>query len=139
MVESKVPNTCINHSISADCHHSSNDCTRKTVVPVVKFINRQCTCDESGTEKWRVDGDELPESWVVIGEELQLGIQVKIKKDEASEGGSRVSGGEGFERVIDRVLVTGADAAVVHDLAEAIPSVGAGWDNRLASGKEVRT
>lgn len=33
--------------------------------------------------------------------------------------------GEGFEGVIDIVLVTGADAAVIHDLAKTVAGVGA--------------
>lgn len=36
-----------------------------------------------------------------------------------------MAGWEGFERVVDLLLVTGTDTTVVHDLAEAIAGVGA--------------
>ena len=77
---------------------------------------------------------------MVVGEDLELRIQVEVQKDEACESSCRVATGKAFERVVDGFPVTRADGAVVVDLSQSIaglrPVVGY---YRLADGKEVRT
>jgi hypothetical protein len=48
---------------------------------------------------------------------------------------------KGFERIVDLVLITGADRTVIHDLSEAVASFLRcdGGDVGLADGEEVRT
>jgi hypothetical protein len=42
---------------------------------------------------------------MVVGEDLQLRIQVKVEKDETSESGCGVAARKAFERIIDGVPI----------------------------------
>jgi hypothetical protein len=103
----------------------------------VEFVNGKGTANQAGAEQWGVDGDELPHSGVVVGEDLQLGVKVEVQVDEACECSSGVARRHGLESVVDLGLVARADAAVVHDLAVAITDLN-GVDGRLADEEEVR-
>lgn len=60
---------------------------------------------------------------MIVGEDLQLGIEVEVQEDETSEGGGGVARRHRLETVVDLLPVTSADATVEHDLAIAIANV----------------
>lgn len=132
------------------------EATAVKTYPVVVFVDGQGTADQAGSKDRCVKSDELPHSRVMVGEDLQLGVEVQIQVDKSSEGSRGVARGHGLETVVDLLPVTRADAAVEHDLAVSICDVtvaatsvnaivvGAdgrekfGRDDRLADSKEVR-
>jgi hypothetical protein len=153
VVEAEIPYRGVHHAVAAECHQGTDDSAGGNVVPVVELVDSQSTANKAGTEEGCVDGNELPHSGVVVGEDLELSVEVEVQKYEAGKGGGSVAAGHGLERVIDLVAVTCADAAVEHDGAVAIGDVSASWarrfigvgvvketfrDNGLADRKEVR-
>lgn len=80
----------------------------------MELVDGEGAADEGGAEQGCHDGDELPEGRVVVGGDLELGVEVERQVDEAGEGGRRVARREGLEAVVDFLLVARADAAVVH-------------------------
>ena len=153
VVEAEVPYRGIDHAVRAEGHEGTNDGAGEDVVPVVVLVNRQCAADQASAQHWCIDGDKLPHCWVVVGENLELCVQVKVQENEASEGSGCVTGRHGLEAVVDLVLVASADAAVEHDLAVPIGDVAnlavliavvcatnveTLRDDGLADGKEVR-
>ena len=153
VVEAEVPHRGVDHAVAAEGHEGANDSTSEDVVPVVVLINGEGAADQARAEQRGIDGDELPHGGVVVGEDLELGIEVEVQEDEASEGGGGVTRGHGLERIVDFLPVARADAAVEHDGAVPVSDVGAsgasgfvgvgvigkvGWDDGLADGEEVR-
>lgn len=113
----------------------------------MKLVDCQGATDQAGSKNWGVDGDQLPHSGVVVGEDLELGVEVEVQIDEAREGGGRVTRRHGLEAVVDGVSIPGADLAGVVDLLEpssiiSSPNdagiIGSKRDVRLAHGQEVR-
>jgi hypothetical protein len=153
VVEAEVPNRGVDHAVGAESHESADDCTSENVVPVVELVNGESTTNQAGTEDRSVKGNKLPHGRVVVGEDLELAVEVEVEEHEAGESSSGVTRGHGLESVVDLGLVTRTDAAVEHDLAVAIGNVSgklvvrvcvggvesASWDDRLADGEEVGT
>ena len=93
---------------------------------------------------------------MVVGKDLQLGVEVQVQVDEASERSRGVAGRHRLKAVVDLFPVTCADATVEHDLTISVCDVAVGTagfntvvvgadsvenvsrDDRLAHGKEVR-
>lgn len=119
MVKAPVPDRGVNHAIGRECHNSTDGSTGEDVPPVVELIDRQSAGNQGSYQDGRVDGDQLPHGRVVVREDLELRIEVQIQVDEASEGGSGVTGRERLERIIDLVLVARADLRRVVYLIEA--------------------
>lgn len=117
VVEAEVPNAGVHHSVGAECHHCSDDCSSQDVVPVVELVNCESTSNECGGEDWHVGDDELPVGRVVVGPDFELSIEVEIEEDEATESSCSMTGGERFQGVVDLVLVASANGAVVHYIA----------------------
>lgn len=113
-------------------------------LPVVKLVNRQGTANKARAEDRGIYGDQLPHGRVIVGKDLELGVQVQIQIDEPRERSRRVSRRHRLKAVIDLVPVPGADLRRVVDLLEPggiIATVGAAGgkrDVRLADGQEVR-
>ena len=99
------------------------EATAVKTYPVVVFVDGQGTADQAGSKNRCVKSDELPHSRVMVGEDLQLGVEVQIQVDKSSEGSRGVTRGHGLETVVDLLPVTRADAAVEHDLAVSICDV----------------
>jgi len=76
VIDSPVPDGSVDHAIRGKREEGTNNGTSKAVVPVVKLINGKSACDQCCSENWGVDGNQFPHCWVVVGEKLQLGIQV---------------------------------------------------------------
>jgi hypothetical protein len=68
------------------------------------LVDGQGSSDEDRAEQRREEGDLLPVGRPVVGHDLELSVQEQRKEDEASGGGSRVTGRERLERCgTDRV------------------------------------
>lgn len=57
MVEPKVPDGGVDHSVSRDRHDGSDDGAGDQVVPVVVFIDGEGARDECCSEEGGVEGD----------------------------------------------------------------------------------
>ncbi len=125
VVESEVPDAGVNHSVGGECHCGADDGASEDIIPIVELINRERATDQCCAKHRHVRDDQLPVGWVVVAEDLELGVEVEVEEDEAAEGCSCVAGREGFERVVDVVLVAGAYLAVVHDAAETVACLSA--------------
>lgn len=78
---------------------------------------------------------------MVVGEDFEFSVEVEGQEDETRECCGRVAARHGFEAVVDLGFVAGADAFVVHNLAETVSAgdeaVFWGWDVGLADCKEI--
>jgi hypothetical protein len=122
-------------------------------LPVVVLVNGKGAADEAGSKNGCVEGNDLPHGGVVVGKDLELGIQVEVQEDEASKGSGGVTRWHGLQAVVNLLAVARADAAVKHDLAISIGNVAVDaslvavvvltksetrWDDGLADSEEVR-
>jgi hypothetical protein len=138
VVEAEVPDARIHHAVTTDRENRPDDRAGETIVPVVELVDREGAGDERGAEDGRVHRDELPHRRVVVGEHLQLGVEVEVEEAEACEGGGAVARGERFQGVVDFVAVPGADGAVVHDLPKSCAQLRSTQGHiRLANGEEM--
>jgi len=157
VVETEVPDGGIGHAVGAESHQSADDRSGEDIVPVVVLVDSKSTSDQASSKNGCVESDELPHSRVMVGKDLQLGVEVQVQVDETSERSRGVAGRHRLKTVVDLFPVTCADATVEHDLTVPIcdVAIGAtgfdtvvvgadsvkdvGRDDRLADGKEVRT
>lgn len=139
VVEAPVPNGSIRHAVRGEGHHGANDGACDDIIPVVELVDGQGAADEHSAEDGGVDSDQLPHAGVVVGKDLELGIEVEVQVHEPTKGGGGVTRGEGFQAVVDGVWVAGADVAREHDLLEAsaVVLVLDEGDVGLADGEEV--
>lgn len=86
----------------------------------MELVNSQGTTNQARTKHRGVNGDELPHGRVVVGEDLELGIEVEIQVNEACECRSRVTTGHRLQAVVDLVLVAGANLLGVVDVQEPL-------------------
>lgn len=86
----------------------------------MEFVDGESSTDEAGTENRSVDGDKLPHGWVVVGKDLELGVEVQVQIDEASKGGSGVATRHRLKTVIDLIRVTSANLSCVVELEETL-------------------
>lgn len=76
---------------------------------------------------------------MVVGEYLQLGVEVQEQVDEASESRGRMARWERLQTVVDLVLVASAYAAIVHNSSPASASLlSKGRNIGVADGEEMR-
>lgn len=82
-------------------------------------------CESPSDQHSPEDGSEeqyhFPVRRIVRAHDLQLGVKVQGKEDQASKCGSRVARRERLEGIIDRFLISGADRPVVHVMRELGP------------------
>ena len=57
---------------------------------------------------------------MVIGPDLELGVEVEIEIDKACESCGRMAGRERLQRIVYGVHVASAHTAIVHDIQETI-------------------
>ena len=134
VVEAEVPNRSVDHAVGAEGHEGANERTCKDIIPVVELVDGESTADQAGAENGGVEGNELPHSGVVVGEDLELSIEVEVQEHETGESSSGVTRGHGLEGVVDFRLVARADAAVEHDLPVAIGDVSSKLVVRISVG-----
>lgn len=123
VVEAEVPDGGVDHAVGGEGHHCADYGAGEDVVPVVVFVDGEGAADEAGAENGRVQDDQLPHGWVVVGEDLELCVEVKIQEDKASKGSSSVARWHRLQAVINLLLVSRADAAVEHNLAVTVGDV----------------
>lgn len=113
-------------------------------LPVVEFVNRQGTADKARAEDWGVDGDQLPHSRVIVGKDLELGVQVQVQIDESRKRSGRVSRRHRLKAIINLIPVTSADLRGIVNLLKPgsiIPPIRAASskrDIRLADSEKMR-
>lgn len=142
VVVSPVPDGGVGHSVGGECHDGTNNGAGQDVVPVVELIDTEGTADQTSTEDGGVDGDELPHGRVVVGEDLELGVEVEVQEDEASESSSGVATGHRLQAVVDLIGVSSANLLGVVQLHEALLVVTLAirlGNVRLADIEEMRT
>jgi hypothetical protein len=66
---------------------------------------------------------------MMVGEHLQLRIQVKIEKDETSKSGCGVTAKKALEGIINRVPIARANKTVIHNLPQPISYLDAVAEN----------
>jgi len=120
VVDAPVPDRSVHHTVARESKDSTDDGAGEDIVPVVVLVDGEGTANKTGAEDGGVDGDELPEGRVVVGEDLEFGVEVEVQEDEAGECGGCVATGHGLEGVVDLGLVTGADLGTEVDLLETI-------------------
>jgi len=143
VIEAPVPDSGVCHSVSGESKDGSNDGASKDIVEVVILVDSESSTDENGTEKRGVGDDELPHGRMVVGEDLELGVEVKVQVDEASKGSSGVTTGHGLKSIVDLALVASADIGSVVKLKISlvvVSSHGASASHvGLADLKEMRS
>lgn len=143
VVEAPVPDSGVSHSVSGESEDGSNDGTSKDIVEVVILVDSESSTNENGAEKRGVGDNELPHGGMVVGEDLELGVEVKVQVDEASKGGSGVSTGHRLKSIVDLALVASANIGSVVELKISlvvVSSHGASASHvRLADLKEMRS
>jgi hypothetical protein len=86
----------------------------------VVLVDGERAANEYSAENGHVQDNELPHGWVVVGEDLQLSVEIEIQEDKSSEGGGGVTRRHRLQAVVDLLLVTSADLTIVHDLTVSI-------------------
>lgn len=138
MVEAEVPYAGVDHAVCRECENSTDNGSGQKVVPVVVGVDGERSCNQASSKNRHVSDDQLPHGRMVVAPDLELGVEVEVKKDEARECSSCVSAGHRFEGIVDFVFVSSADFAIIHDVAETIASLSAiDWGARLANCEKV--
>ena len=141
VVVAEVPDGSVHHAVAGEGKDGTNGGTSKDIIPVVVLVNSESTTNENRTEDGGVDGDELPEGGVVVGEDLELRVEVQVQEDEASKSSSGVTTRHRLERIINLRLVTRANLRTEVQVLEPITRSLGRLDQRrirLADVEEVR-
>ncbi|KAI6765756.1 hypothetical protein HG530_006826 [Fusarium avenaceum] len=143
VVVAPIPDSGVGHAVGREGKDGANDSTGENIVEVVVLVDGKSSTDQSRSEEGGVGGDQLPHGGVVVGEDLELGVEVQVKVDEASKGSSGVATGHGLKRIVDLILVTSADVRGVVELEVSLVVVSSHGASSLhvglADGKEVRS
>lgn len=137
MIESEVPNGCINHAVGRSGHHRPNHGACKTIVPIVEFVNCESSCDEGCTEQGSIESDHLPHGWVVIRENFQFGVDVVVQVEKPRPCCSAVTAGKRLQGVVNLIEVAPANVPLKHDVAKSVTSCSDNARIWIANRKEV--
>lgn len=111
----------------------------------MELIDRQGTGNQAGPQQRHVSDGQLPHGRVIVGENLQLGVQVQVKEDKASKSSSRMAAGHALEGIINLIRITGAnlpgevDAVVPDPVQSVVAKTLELGDIRLADVEEMGT
>jgi hypothetical protein len=143
VVEAEVPDGSKGHPVGRESEDGTNDGTSKDIVEVVVLVDGKGTSDQDSTEDRGVSSDELPHGRVVVGEDLELGVEVQVQVDKASESSSGVTTGHRLKSIVDLSLVTSADIGGEVELEISLVVVSTHGTStlhiRLADNEEVRS
>lgn len=143
VVEAEVPDGGKGHSVGGESEDGTNDGTGKDIVEVVVLVDGKGTSDQDSTEDGGVSSNELPHGRVVVGEDLELGVEVQVQVDKASESSSGVTTGHRLKSIVDLSLVTSADIRSEVELEVSLVVVSTHGTStlhiRLADNEEVRS
>jgi hypothetical protein len=78
MVEAKVPDTGIDHTVGTGSHNGADDGSRQAIIPVMVFVYGKSSGDQKGAKKGCIDNDELPHCGMVVAEDLELCVEVVV-------------------------------------------------------------
>lgn len=76
VVHAIVPYCRVYHAIGREGEDDANDTARHDVVPVVRLVDGERTRQEACEQDGQVQDHELPQGRVVVGEDLELRIEV---------------------------------------------------------------
>ncbi len=82
----------IDHTISRKRHSCSDDGSRDQIIPVMEFIDGESASNQGRAKDWSPECNHLPHCGVVVGPNLELGIEVKEQEDESRDYDEVVSG-----------------------------------------------
>jgi hypothetical protein len=85
VVEAEVPDAGVHHPVCAQSEHGADDGAGKNVVPVVILVDREGASDQGGAEDLGVESGELPHVRRIVGEDLELGVEVQVQEDETRD------------------------------------------------------
>ena len=85
MIEAEIPNTCIDHSVRAESHASTNDGAGQDISPVMILVGRKRTTDQRRAQDRHVSDDELEVRRMVIAPDFKFRVEVEIEKHKATE------------------------------------------------------
>ena len=137
MVVAPVPDASVDHAVRAERHDGADDGAGNHVVPVVELVDGQRAGDQARAEHGRVHGRQLPESRVVVGEHLELGVQIQSQKNKTRKRSSRVARRHRLERVVDLIRVARADILCIINLGETLRRVSSLGDARVGRARDV--
>lgn len=133
VVEAEVPDGSVGHAVRGEGKGDSDGGTGEDVIPVVELVNSERATDEDGTKDGDVGDDQLPHGGVVVGKDLEFGVEVQVEVAEAGEGSGGVSTGETLERVVDLLHIAGANLLGNVQALESSGAVSGAGDATLAS------
>lgn len=96
MVEPKVPNRRIHHPIRYERENRADERARDDVGRLVVPVDGEGAAHDESAEEREHGDEEFPELRLVVGEELELGVEVERHEDCGGEGGGCVAAGEGL-------------------------------------------
>lgn len=105
------------------------------------LLNAESTSNQASTEEGHVGNRQLPQAGMVVGKDLEFGVEVEVQVDEASKGRRGVAAGHALQAVVDLLAVAGADVGSEVDVLETTDAVRGSPDKRrvgLAHVEEVR-
>lgn len=105
------------------------------------LLNAESTGNQARAEEGHVGNRHLPQAGMVVGKDLELGVEVEVQKDEASKGRRGVAAGHTLQAVIDLLAIAGADVRGEVDVLETTDAVRGSPDKSrvgLAHVEEVR-
>lgn len=77
VVPPEIPNACEAHAVTEDRHRNTNQAAGNNVVPIVRHIKTQLSDDNGGGDDRSDKDQEFPVRGVVVGEDLEVRVQVE--------------------------------------------------------------
>lgn len=120
VVVTPIPDGSVCHAVGAKGEGGADGGASEDIVPVVELVDGERAADEDSAKDGSVDQCQLPQGGVIVGEDLELGVEIEVQEDEAGKCCGGVTRGERLQGVVDLPLVTSADLACVVEAPEAI-------------------
>ena len=103
------------------------------------LVDGQSSADETCSQDGCPESDEFPHGRMMIGEDLQLCVEIVEQEQKACPGCSAVTAWHRLKRVVDLIGVASADVALKHDASVSRPDTLDGSWIRIADSQEVRS
>lgn len=109
MIRPRIQYTLEHCTITCNRKHNPDQRPEQYIVPMVVIRHLQIARDQDSAEDGAVQDDDLPEARLVSGPYLHVCIEPEEEEAESSKSGFGVTGGKGYEGVLDGSGVAGAD------------------------------
>lgn len=76
MIDPPVEDTRIHHPESSERDHDPNHRARDDVVPGMRVVSDEGPAQQHGAEDGDREGHELPQGSVIVGEDLELRVEI---------------------------------------------------------------